>query len=85
MVQDKGEVIEMEQQIIITIKTLITPEAHEKLEDKLKELLEKEGLEAIILNLETGNCTVAGIYIKELKKPDDIIEVHQTLENIFGE
>lgn len=25
------------------------------------------------------------IYIKELKKPDDIIEVHKTLENIFGE
>lgn len=26
-----------------------------------------------------------GIYIKALKKPDDIIEVHKTLENIFGE
>lgn len=25
------------------------------------------------------------IYIKELKKPDDIIEVHKTLENLFGE
>lgn len=26
-----------------------------------------------------------GIYVKELKKPDDVIEVHQTLENILGE
>ena len=25
------------------------------------------------------------IYIKELKKPDDVIEVHKTLENMFGE
>lgn len=25
------------------------------------------------------------IYLKELKKPDDIIEVHKTLENLFGE
>ena len=76
----------MEQQIIITIKTPITPETHEKLEDKLKGLLEKEGLEATIQNLTTGNSTVTDeIYIKELRKPDDIIEVHRTLENIFGE
>jgi len=27
----------------------------------------------------------SGIYIKELKKPDDIIGVHKTLENMFGE
>ncbi|MDP2755497.1 MAG: hypothetical protein Q8P40_14060 [Nitrospirota bacterium] len=86
MVQGKGEVIEMLQQIIINIKTPITPEAHEKFEDKLKELLEKEGLEAIIDNLATGNSTVTDvIFAKELKKPDDIIEVHQTLENLFGE
>jgi len=26
-----------------------------------------------------------GIYVKVLKKPDDIIEVHKTLEGIFGE
>lgn len=26
-----------------------------------------------------------GIYVKVLKKPDDIIEVHNTLKDIFGE
>lgn len=74
----------MLQQIIITIKTPITPEAHEKLEDKLKELLETERLDATIDNLATGNSTVT-IYVKKLKKPGDIIDVHNTLENIFGE
>lgn len=78
-------VIKMIQQIIITIKTPITPAAQEKLEDKLKELFEKEGLVAVIDNLATGNSMATGIYIKELKKPDDIIEVHKTLENLFGE
>lgn len=58
MVQGKREVIEMMQQIIITIKTPITPEAFEKLEDKLKELLENERLEAIIDDMVTGNSTV---------------------------
>lgn len=86
MVQGKGEVNEMEQQIIITVITPITPEAHEKLENKLKMLFEGERLVAKIENTTTGNSTVTGmLYVKKLKKPDDIIEVHNTLESIFGE
>ncbi len=51
----------MEHQIIITIKTPITSEAHEKLEDKLKVLREKEGLESTIENTITGNSVSVGM------------------------
>lgn len=55
---DKVTFVKDEGTVIITVKTLITPEAFEKLEDKLKELLEKERLEATIDDLVTGNSTV---------------------------
>jgi len=71
----------MEQQIIITIKTPITPEAHEKLEDKLKGLLEVEGLEATIENTATGNsvsvvtdksamfkCELCGLEVEQIPR-----------------
>ncbi len=55
---DKVTFVKDEGRIVIAVKTLITPEAFEKLEDKLKELLENERLEAVIDDLVTGNTTV---------------------------
>lgn len=59
-IQDVKKVLDYKyvQQMTITIATPLTPEACEKLEDKLKELLEKERLEATIDDLVTGNSTV---------------------------
>jgi sugar-specific transcriptional regulator TrmB len=48
--ENKGE-------ITIEVKTLITPQAYEELEDKLRNFLEKEGLNAIIEDNITGNTT----------------------------
>ncbi len=44
--------------IIITLKSLITPEAHEKLEDSLSEFLHEQGFFGSIDNTATGNTTV---------------------------
>lgn len=44
--------------IIITVESLIAPEAYEELEDALRECIENFGLSATIDNLETGNTTV---------------------------
>ncbi len=42
-------------------KNPITLEAHKKLEDKLKVLLEKEGLESTIENTVAGNSVSVGM------------------------
>ncbi len=74
----------MMQQMIITIKTPLISEAHEKLEEKLRAFFEKEQIEAVIDNLATGNSTVTNpkgeranlnvLYKKELKN-GGVIEV----------
>jgi hypothetical protein len=45
--------------IVITVKSLITPEAYEKLEDALRDFLENFGVSAEIDDVETGNTTVS--------------------------
>lgn len=48
----------VKKQIIrIHIKTPLTPEAHEKLEDELAGFLYSRGIEAVIENSVTGNST----------------------------
>ena len=43
--------------IRITIKTSLTPGAYEKLEEKIKDLLEQENIQAEIYDDMTGNIT----------------------------
>ncbi len=79
----------------VQIITPMTHEAYERLEDELKEFLEKKGLRGTIFDGVTGNttrfwsinekATLEVLYAKELKKPDDVKEVHDALEGIFGE
>ena len=45
----------IKEMIKIEIRTLITPEAFEKLEDKIRDLLEEEKLSGTIYNEITGN------------------------------
>jgi len=46
--------------VIITVKSLITPEAYEKLEDALRDCLEDFGVSAAIDDRETGNTLEVG-------------------------
>lgn len=81
--------------IQIQITTSLTHEAYEKLEDALKKFLEEQGLRGTIWDGVTYNttrfwgmkekATLEVLYAKELKKPDDVKEVHEALEDIFGE
>lgn len=50
-------VYDMDGIISIHMKTLLTPEAHEKLEDALAGFLYSQGIEAVIENSVTGNST----------------------------
>lgn len=56
-VRGDENVIEIKQIISINIKTLLTPEAHEKLEYALVGFLYSQGIEAEIENSVTGNST----------------------------
>lgn len=47
----------MDKFITINISTEITSEEHEKLEDAIRDLLEKEGIKGSIDNDYTGNIT----------------------------
>lgn len=72
--------------IQIQIDTPITEETIEKLKDAFKEILEEQGLSGHIFdNVNFNTSRFGNIYVKQLKKPDDIIEVHQALENMLGE
>lgn len=48
------------QALMIVIRTKMTPEAYEKLEDKLAEFLRNEGLDGFIEDEVTGNTTAFG-------------------------
>ncbi len=50
----------MGQALQIVIRTRMTPEAYEKLEDKLSEFLRNEGLDGFIEDDATGNTTAFG-------------------------
>lgn len=50
----------MGQALQIIIRTKMTPEAYEKLEDKLAEFLRNEGLDGFIEDEVTGNTTAFG-------------------------
>ncbi len=67
--------------IIITLKSLITPEAHEKLEEKLSEFLHKQRLSGTIDNTATGNMGTIIISLKSLITP----EAHEKLEDALSE
>lgn len=59
-----------ENKLIVELKTIMLPETHEKFEDKLRDFLEKEGIEGCITNEVTGNivCTRPRMIKSRMKK-----------------